>query len=216
MRRKNHTHQQDIDDLKKQNALLEQQGERTNLSVFLSLCWNMQRVTSCGVFLSRLELQSEHWRKPRATLSSRQTTLLTAACTQTAKGAPCPPSTAALTPAPNRSQTSRPTERSCARSPVRLAWPPRLSKQTLFTHQPQLLLPVRAQSCLLTPVQEMRWRLCERGAIMYKTLLPFFFHLASILSLLFWPPKTTFKTHKVRQLCSFEGLIFFEPHYNHS
>uniref|UniRef100_A0A3P9K750 Protein max n=1 Tax=Oryzias latipes TaxID=8090 RepID=A0A3P9K750_ORYLA len=26
MRRKNHTHQQDIDDLKKQNALLEQQG----------------------------------------------------------------------------------------------------------------------------------------------------------------------------------------------
>ncbi|XP_060736146.1 protein max isoform X4 [Tachysurus vachellii] len=27
MRRKNHTHQQDIDDLKKQNALLEQQGK---------------------------------------------------------------------------------------------------------------------------------------------------------------------------------------------
>lgn len=27
MRRKNHTHQQDIDNLKKQNALLEQQGE---------------------------------------------------------------------------------------------------------------------------------------------------------------------------------------------
>lgn len=27
MRRKNHTHQQDIDDLKKQNAMLEQQGE---------------------------------------------------------------------------------------------------------------------------------------------------------------------------------------------
>lgn len=27
MRRKNHTHQQDIDDLKKQNTLLEQQGE---------------------------------------------------------------------------------------------------------------------------------------------------------------------------------------------
>lgn len=29
MRRKNHTHQQDIDDLKKQNALLEQQGMYT-------------------------------------------------------------------------------------------------------------------------------------------------------------------------------------------
>ncbi|KAM9435715.1 protein max isoform 2-T2 [Clarias gariepinus] len=28
MRRKNHTHQQDIDDLKRQNALLEQQGEQ--------------------------------------------------------------------------------------------------------------------------------------------------------------------------------------------
>lgn len=28
MRRKNHTHQQDIDDLKKQNALLEQQGKQ--------------------------------------------------------------------------------------------------------------------------------------------------------------------------------------------
>uniref|UniRef100_A0A4W5N3R2 Protein max n=1 Tax=Hucho hucho TaxID=62062 RepID=A0A4W5N3R2_9TELE len=27
MRRKNHTHQQDIDDLKKQNAMLEQQGD---------------------------------------------------------------------------------------------------------------------------------------------------------------------------------------------
>uniref|UniRef100_A0A8C0HTE7 Protein max n=1 Tax=Balaenoptera musculus TaxID=9771 RepID=A0A8C0HTE7_BALMU len=31
MRRKNHTHQQDIDDLKRQNALLEQQGEQQSL-----------------------------------------------------------------------------------------------------------------------------------------------------------------------------------------
>uniref|UniRef100_A0A8C4FI06 Protein max n=1 Tax=Catagonus wagneri TaxID=51154 RepID=A0A8C4FI06_9CETA len=31
MRRKNHTHQQDIDDLKRQNALLEQQGEQRSL-----------------------------------------------------------------------------------------------------------------------------------------------------------------------------------------
>jgi len=42
MRRKNHTHQQDIDDLKKQNALLEQQGEwrgRTvSLVVLLQQC----------------------------------------------------------------------------------------------------------------------------------------------------------------------------------
>uniref|UniRef100_A0A3Q1C7J0 Protein max n=1 Tax=Amphiprion ocellaris TaxID=80972 RepID=A0A3Q1C7J0_AMPOC len=40
MRRKNHTHQQDIDDLKKQNALLEQQGNpclRVTCSTFRSL-----------------------------------------------------------------------------------------------------------------------------------------------------------------------------------
>lgn len=34
MRRKNHTHQQDIDDLKKQNALLEQQGKCELLFLF--------------------------------------------------------------------------------------------------------------------------------------------------------------------------------------
>lgn len=34
MRRKNHTHQQDIDDLKKQNALLEQQGKFERFFVF--------------------------------------------------------------------------------------------------------------------------------------------------------------------------------------
>lgn len=35
MRRKNHTHQQDIDDLKKQNALLEQQGKWRNCISYL-------------------------------------------------------------------------------------------------------------------------------------------------------------------------------------
>lgn len=37
MRRKNHTHQQDIDDLKRQNALLEQQGNNATspVTVFL-------------------------------------------------------------------------------------------------------------------------------------------------------------------------------------
>uniref|UniRef100_A0A8C9XEA2 Protein max n=1 Tax=Sander lucioperca TaxID=283035 RepID=A0A8C9XEA2_SANLU len=37
MRRKNHTHQQDIDDLKKQNALLEQQGKSPAVFVSLSV-----------------------------------------------------------------------------------------------------------------------------------------------------------------------------------
>ncbi|KAK1158916.1 protein max isoform X5 [Acipenser oxyrinchus oxyrinchus] len=35
MRRKNHTHQQDIDDLKRQNALLEQQGEEVRAGQIL-------------------------------------------------------------------------------------------------------------------------------------------------------------------------------------
>ena len=55
MRRKNTTHQQDIDDLKKQNALLEQQGERGILvgdwaegpgpgqqSVYTCTCWKVK------------------------------------------------------------------------------------------------------------------------------------------------------------------------------
>lgn len=35
MRRKNHTHQQDIDDLRRQNALLEQQGQYAQVEVFI-------------------------------------------------------------------------------------------------------------------------------------------------------------------------------------
>lgn len=65
-------------------------------------------------------LQSVHWRKPRGTVSSSQTTRLIAACTKTAKAVRCPPLTVGPTPAPSRSQTSRPTERSCAQSPARL------------------------------------------------------------------------------------------------
>lgn len=194
MRRKNHTHQQDIDDLKKQNALLEQQGKCRSCHWCLFMMWCSLSVTICSiwwvvftaVFFYFLSFclwipQFVHWRRPRGTLSSRQTTLLTAACTQTVKAARCPPSTAGPTPALNQSLMSRPTERSCAWSPARLgsrppAPPPRFPKQTLFAHQAQLLLlPVRTQSCLLTPIQETRWRLCERGAIMYKTLLPSFF-----------------------------------------
>lgn len=66
-------------------------------------------------------LQSVPWRRPRATARSRQTTRLTAACTQTARAAPCRPSTAAPTPAQNQNRTSCPTERSYAWSPARLS-----------------------------------------------------------------------------------------------
>ncbi|KAG7237284.1 hypothetical protein INR49_032617 [Caranx melampygus] len=78
----------------------------------------------------------EHWRKPRGTPSSRQTTLLTAACTQTVKEARCPPLMAAPTPALNQSQMSRPTERSCVRSPVRLTLPPALQIDSLYPPAP--------------------------------------------------------------------------------
>ncbi len=154
-------------------------------------------------------LQFEHWRRPRGTLSSRQTTLLTAACTQTAKAARCPPSTAAPTPAPNQSRTSRPTERSCAWSPARLRPRRVLQTDSFWPPAPRLLLYVRARSCLLTPVQETRWRLCERGAIMYKMLLPSFFSGKHPVTP-FVAPATTSKTPKVRQLCSFEGLYAFQ------
>lgn len=80
-------------------------------------------VIICVLFVSLCPcvlLQSVHWRKPRGTVSSSQTIRLIAACTKTAKAARCPPLTVGPTPAPNRSQTSRPTERSCARSPARL------------------------------------------------------------------------------------------------
>lgn len=45
MRRKNHTHQQDIDDLKKQNALLEQQGKQRDIFV----CELIYDSVWCGV-----------------------------------------------------------------------------------------------------------------------------------------------------------------------
>lgn len=52
MRRKNHTHQQDIDDLKKQNALLEQQGKWRDIFVLneffrIGVMWYV----SCTVWL---------------------------------------------------------------------------------------------------------------------------------------------------------------------
>lgn len=148
------------------------------------------RVVHTAVF-SLSCLQFVHWRRPRGTLSSRQTTLLTAACTQTVKGAQCPPSTAGPTPALNQSQTSRPAERRCAWSPSRFG-SPRFFKQTLFTNQLRLFLPVRTQSCLLMLFQETRWRWCERGAIMYKRFyLPFFSWQASCHYLC--DPTTTFK-----------------------
>lgn len=129
MRRKNHTHQQDIDDLKKQNALLEQQGTWTNgfICVFMR-----QYSTGSNVSFCLWLLQFGHWRRRRGTLSSRRTTLLTAACTQTGKAARCRPSTAAPTPALNQSRMSLPTERSCAWSPARPGSFPRVLQTDSF------------------------------------------------------------------------------------
>ncbi|NXD73457.1 MAX protein, partial [Eolophus roseicapillus] len=44
MRRKNHTHQQDIDDLKRQNALLEQQGEEMEKGIPRDMGWGTHGV----------------------------------------------------------------------------------------------------------------------------------------------------------------------------
>lgn len=90
------------------------------LSHGFTLGCDMQRFSQRRQFLIFSVLQFVHLRKPRETLSSRQTTLLTAACTQTAKGAPCPPLTAGPTPAPNRNRRRRPTGRSCAWSPAKI------------------------------------------------------------------------------------------------
>lgn len=164
MRRKNHTHQQDIDDLKKQNALLEQQGRFTQFKIknFVYI----HKFLIAKLFFYVCCPQCVHWRKPRGTLSSSPTTLLTVACTQIAKAAPCPPSTAGPTPAPNPNQKSHPPGRSCAQSPARPGWPasppssPPWPLDGLFTHQRLLLFPVCTRSCLLMLDQGTGCRLC--------------------------------------------------------
>lgn len=109
MRRKNHTHQQDIDDLKRQNALLEQQGMCNSLNIL-----QFPRATSktCRLF----NFQYGHWRKSKGPRSFRPTTRLqTAACTPTPRAAPCRPLTAGLIPAPSPSQRNSVPGRSTAR-----------------------------------------------------------------------------------------------------
>lgn len=134
-----------------------------------------------------LLLQFVHWRRPRGTLSSRQTTLLTAACTQTAKAARCPPSTAALTPAPNQSRTSRLTERSCAWSPARLGWPPILQTDSFCPPAPYSYY-LSALSPAFLRQSRRRGGDCVREVLLCtNTLLPSYFLLASVLSLLLWP-----------------------------
>jgi len=162
-------------------------GENAFVIIFMyDLFW-------CGPwFVLWLALQSAHWRKPRATISSRPTaTPPKAACTPTARGAPCPPSTGALTPAPNQSQRSRPLGRSCAWSPARQAPSPQppppssntgstaLPTQTLV-HQPPSPPPTPPTcpcSRQLKPVQEVRYSGggvggCERVERCYDMLLP--------------------------------------------
>lgn len=82
--------------------------------------------------------QSVRSRRPKGT--ARQTTLLTAAFTQTAKAALCRPSTGALTPARNRSRMSLLTGRSCAGSPARCRQALVLQTDSLFFFLPTLFL----------------------------------------------------------------------------
>uniref|UniRef100_A0A2K5TSS7 Protein max n=1 Tax=Macaca fascicularis TaxID=9541 RepID=A0A2K5TSS7_MACFA len=58
MRRKNHTHQQDIDDLKRQNALLEQQGIRCLKRALRSLEWNVLWPSSLHILYTRAKRSS--------------------------------------------------------------------------------------------------------------------------------------------------------------
>lgn len=170
MRRKNHTHQQDIDDLKKQNAVLEQQGMRGS-----SRCQRFSFILSfCNCAYVRLLSQFGPSRRPKGT--ARQTTLLTAAFTQTAKAARCRPSTGAPTPALNRSRTSLPTGRSCAESPARCCQALLLQTDSLFLCPPA--------SCLrshLRAGQVTSRRLCK------KRFQPSFSLQASVTSILLPP-----------------------------
>lgn len=129
MRRKNHTHQQDIDDLKKQNAVLEQQG-MTGSSWYLTKDF----LSFCNCAYVRLLSQFVHSRRPKGT--ARQTTLLTAAFTRTAKAARCRPSMEAPTPALNQSRMSLPTGRSCAESPARCCQALVLQTDSVFLGPP--------------------------------------------------------------------------------
>ncbi|TNN24893.1 Protein max [Liparis tanakae] len=62
MRRKNHTHQQDIDDLKRQNALLEQQGNvRTPPCLSGSLWGGVVKEEGGGVTISTSKCSRDHW-----------------------------------------------------------------------------------------------------------------------------------------------------------
>lgn len=150
-----------------------------------------------------------HWRRPRGTLSSRQTTLLTAACTQTAKGARCPPSTAGLTPALNQSPRSRPTERSCAWSPARPRSTPVLQTDSFCPPAPDSSYLSALGPAFLRQSRRQGGD-CVREVLscIKRFYLPFSSWQASCHS--FCGPATTFKTPKVRQLCSFEGLYAFQ------
>lgn len=129
----------------------------------------------CNCAYVRLLSQFVRSRRPKGT--ARQTTLLTAAFTQTAKAARCRPSTGAPTPALNRSRMSLPTGRSCAESPARCCQARVLQTDSLFLCPPA--------SCLhsdLRAGQVTSWRLCK------KRFQPSFSLQASVMSILLPPP----------------------------
>ena len=144
--------------------------------------------------------QSGRWRRPRGTLRfSPATRHLTAACTPTPRGAPCQRLMEAQTPAPIRSQKTRPPGRSYGWSLARPPHPPETLFLLLFL---LFLLPDSCLSSLPTPVPlVMSERFCIPRASTF--LLTW---LASCHSC---GPATTLNTPQVRQLCSSEGLYAF-------
>lgn len=143
--------------------------------------WSLFLCFTSLVFISS---KFVHWRRPKGTLSSRQTTLLKAACTQTAKAAPCLPSTAGPTPPLNQSRTSRPAERSCAWSPskLRCSCPWRsdgLSVPTSFSC-PFSLLPFYTS---LRPKVETVWLVL----LVFVQNASTFLYALGIPSLFLWP-----------------------------
>ncbi|XP_045435636.1 protein max isoform X4 [Pipistrellus kuhlii] len=144
MRRKNHTHQQDIDDLKRQNALLEQQGALPVVAGTPgSRCLKRAEVLGLECAVGKRELikffvpgeftslppswkmqvkrNSVHWRKRGRVPNCRPTTPpQTTASTPTPRAAPSLPSMGARTPAQSRIPKSPKTGRNSGWRPAKL------------------------------------------------------------------------------------------------
>lgn len=115
--------------------------------------------------------QCVHSRRPKGT--ARQTTLLTAAFTQTAKAARCRPSTGAPTPALSQSRMSLLAGRSCVETPARCSQALVLQTDSLF------FLPTRFLSALRPET-----RSGDELKTLHKPFQASFFLQASFMSVL--------------------------------